>query len=59
MLIVPPSGLPELDKASASALEAFRERGGRIIKFDYQIERGSLANVEERMKELMRRHPPR
>lgn len=59
VLIVPPSGLPELDRGSASALETFRERGGRIIKFDYQIERGSLANVEERMKELMRRHPAR
>ncbi len=59
VLIVPPSGLPELDKGSASALEAFRERGGRIIKFDYQIERGSLANVENRLKELMRRHPAR
>lgn len=57
VLIVPPGGLPAPDKAAAAALEAFGDRGGRVVKFDYQIERGSLAHVEERLKELMRRRP--
>jgi len=35
------------------ALQAFTERGGIIIPFDYQIERGSLLHVEERLRTLL------
>ncbi len=59
VLILPPGGLPTQDKAASSALQAFGDRGGRLIKFDYQIERGSLAHVEERIRELIRKRPSR
>jgi GntR family transcriptional regulator len=58
VLILPPGGLPTQDKASAAAMQAFGDRGGRLIRFDYQVERGSLANLEERLRELIRKRPP-
>lgn len=57
VLIVPPAGLPVQDRSAAAAMDAFGDRGGRVIKFDYQIERGSLAHVEDRLRELMRKRP--
>ena len=42
-------------RESMNALQSFRQRGGRLIEFNYQIERGSLLHVEERIKELMQR----
>jgi len=55
VLIVPPVYYPPTTKESAEALQQFRERGGLLIKFDYQIERGSLLYVEERLKKLLER----
>jgi DNA-binding transcriptional regulator YhcF (GntR family) len=40
-------------REEARALCAFTERGGALMAFDYQIERGSLAHVEERIRGAM------
>lgn len=37
------------------ALEKFAGRGGRIINFDYQIDRGSLIYIEEQISKRMER----
>ena len=37
------------------AVQEFTQRGGRIIAFDYQIDRGSLLHVEERIRQLLDR----
>jgi DNA-binding transcriptional regulator YhcF (GntR family) len=53
VLIVPPDFAALVDRDAARALAVFTERGGKIIPFDYQIERGSLVYLEERIKGLM------
>jgi DNA-binding transcriptional regulator YhcF (GntR family) len=40
-------------REEARALQAFTERGGSIVTFDYQIERGSLARVAERIRRAL------
>lgn len=55
VLIVPPAFPVLLNRETAPILTVFAERGGRIIPFDYQIERGSLLYLEERIKELRER----
>jgi len=35
-------------------LQEFRERGGRIIPFEYRIQRGSLMVIEDRIAELLK-----
>ncbi len=57
VLIVPPN-CPLIEQPGlAPALQAFTQRGGRIVPFAYQIERGSLLHVEERIRDLMARAP--
>lgn len=52
VLLVPPA-YSSADYPQASALiEAFRENGGRIIPFDYQLNKGSLVHFEDRVLEL-------
>ena len=53
VVLVPPGYQLQRKKASLSAVQAFTERGGKIIAFDYQIERGSLLYVEERISQLL------
>jgi hypothetical protein len=36
-----------------AAVQEFTQRGGKVITFDYQIERGSLLYVEERISQLL------
>ena len=55
VLIVPAHYPVSWTRDDMTALQAFRERGGRFIEFDYQIERGSLLHLEERIKEAMQR----
>ena len=52
-VIVPPGYTFDLQRSNKAAIQAFTERGGRIIVFDYQIERGSLLHLEERIKEIL------
>ncbi|MBC7362649.1 MAG: GntR family transcriptional regulator [Candidatus Aminicenantes bacterium] len=53
VVFVPPGYQLQRKKENVSAVQAFTERGGKIITFDYQIERGSLLYVEERISQLL------
>lgn len=55
VLIVPPDLVPPDAPAYAAAVRDFVERGGRLVVFEYQIERGSLIYIEEQIVERMRR----
>ena len=55
VLIVPPGYSRLLSRPLAPIIAQFTERGGRIVPFDYQIERGSLVYVEERIRSLKER----
>ena len=50
VLIVPPVFPALLNRETAPLLTEFTESGGRILPFDYQIERGSMVYLEERIK---------
>ena len=52
VLVAPPGLRAALDRDTARALQRFDERGGAVIAFDYRIERGSLAHLEERIRAL-------
>jgi len=52
-VIVPAGYSLQKNREHLAALQAFTERGGAIISFDYQIERGSLLYVEERLRSLL------
>ncbi len=54
LLIIPPNGEMRLSE-QAKVLEAFTTRGGSIIHFEYQIERGSMIHIEEQITRLMER----
>jgi len=53
VVIVPAGYSLQKNRDHLAALQAFSERGGNIISFDYQIERGSLVYVEERLQALL------
>jgi DNA-binding transcriptional regulator YhcF (GntR family) len=53
VIILPASYRFPWKKESMNALQTFRQRGGRLIEFNYQIERGSLLHLEERIKDIM------
>jgi DNA-binding transcriptional regulator YhcF (GntR family) len=53
ILIVPPDFTAILNGTTAQVIAEFTEDGGRIIPFDYQIERGSLVYLEERIRGLL------
>jgi hypothetical protein len=53
VVIVPAGYSLQKNRDHLAALQAFSERGGNIISFDYQIERGSLVYVEERLQTLL------
>ncbi|MHB8054035.1 MAG: GntR family transcriptional regulator [Candidatus Aminicenantales bacterium] len=52
-VIVPAGYSLQKNREHLAALQAFTERGGTVIPFDYQIERGSLLYVEERLRSLL------
>ena len=55
ILIVPPDFTATLDRTTAPVIAEFTQGGGKIIPFDYQIERGSLVYLEERIRGLLER----
>ncbi|MCG8571884.1 MAG: GntR family transcriptional regulator, partial [Spirochaetes bacterium] len=52
ILIIPPGYSFDQLVDQTSVFQQFRQKGGKIIRFDYQIERGSLLYIEERIKQL-------
>ena len=53
-VVLVPAGVALLKRRDhAAAMQAFRQRGGKIVSLNYQIERGSLLLVEDRMRELL------
>jgi GntR family transcriptional regulator len=52
VLVAPPGFRAALDPDTARALARFDERGGVVVAFDYRIEGGSLAHLEERIRAL-------
>jgi DNA-binding transcriptional regulator YhcF (GntR family) len=53
LLVVPPGYAAGLTREEARALEEFSQRGGTVVAFDYQVEKGSLAHVEGRIGALL------
>jgi len=53
VIIVPPSWKQPEGKGAQAALQDFTSRGGKLIIFDYQVERGSVIYVEERVRDLL------
>jgi DNA-binding transcriptional regulator YhcF (GntR family) len=56
-VVVPAGYSIQRNRDHLAALQAFTERGGLIVSFDYQIERGSLLHVEERLRSLLEESP--
>ncbi len=55
VLIVPPGYAAQLSVEMLQLINRFRQRGGQLIDFAYQIERGSLLYLEELIKKLLKR----
>lgn len=55
VLIVPPGFVAQLPSELLQLINRFRQRGGQLIDFAYQIERGSLLHLEELIKNLLNR----
>jgi len=53
ILITPPKCNLENEKNAMEAFRNFLDRGGRIIRFEYQLERSTLIRIEEKISELM------
>ncbi len=54
LLIVPPAGRASPSREEARALQEFTGRGGLVVVFDYQIDKGSLVHVEERIGSILK-----
>jgi GntR family transcriptional regulator len=53
VLIIPPDSPLETEREHVGPLRRFRDRGGSIIHFRYQIERGTLIHIEEKISKLL------
>ncbi len=53
VVFVPPGYHLHRKKENLAAVQEFTQRGGKVIVFDYQIERGSLLYVEERIRQIL------
>lgn len=53
VVFIPPGYQLQRRKENMAAVQEFTGRGGKVITFDYQIERGSLLYVEERISQLL------
>lgn len=53
VVIVPPSWQLPAGRVVQASVQDFTGRGGRFISFDYQVERGSMIYVEERVRDLL------
>ncbi|MBN2206577.1 MAG: GntR family transcriptional regulator [Candidatus Aminicenantes bacterium] len=56
-VIVPAGYSLQKNRDHLAAIQDFTGRGGTIIPFDYQIERGSLLGIEERLRTLIEDGP--
>ncbi|HOY65770.1 MAG TPA: GntR family transcriptional regulator [Candidatus Ozemobacteraceae bacterium] len=56
-IIIPPGHAFSLSRRASEALSEFRSRGGALIRFEYQIERGSILHIEERVAAMLQRPP--
>lgn len=57
-IIIPPGHAFSLSHQLLNALNEFRMRGGRLVRFEYQIERGSILHIEEKVASLLQRSAP-
>jgi GntR family transcriptional regulator len=55
ILITPPKCFLENRKELQAHFQKFMDRGGRILRFDYQMERGALIHIEEKISQLVNR----
>jgi len=53
VVFIPPGYQLQRQKENMAGVQEFTERGGKVITFDYQIERGSLLYVEEKISQLL------
>lgn len=53
VLVVPPGFQAPRGKEAQAGMQSFTGRGGKVIVFDYQVERGSMLYVEERVRDLL------
>lgn len=53
VVFIPPGYQLQRRKENMAAVQEFTQRGGKVITFDYQIERGSLLYVEEKISQLL------
>lgn len=53
VVITPPKCSLENEKMTAAPFSDLLERGGKIIRFEYQLERSTLIRIEEKISELM------
>lgn len=53
ILITPPKCRLESREDLKSYFQNFTDNSGKIIRFEYQIERGSLINIEERISQIV------
>ncbi len=53
VLVIPPHTALASDRHHAALFQNFTGRGGRIIVFEYQFDRGSLLYVQEKISELL------
>lgn len=52
-IILSPDSLLFESRAGAAAIEEYKNQGGKIITFDYLIERGSLIHIEECIADIL------
>lgn len=53
ILIVPPDSPILADSDNQAAIQYFQRHGGRIVEFDYQIDRGTIIHIGERISRLL------
>ncbi len=53
ILVVPPGFFIEKGGPCIDAVKRFREKGGRVVNFEYQIERGSMIYIEEQISNVL------
>jgi hypothetical protein len=55
ILITPPKCLLEEQKELKGIFNSFLTKGGKIIRFGYQIERGALIHIEEKISQIIKK----
>ena len=54
-IVLPPGHAFPLSSQVSKTLNEFTRRGGKLVRFEYQIERGSLLHIEEKTAALLQR----